>query len=264
MKVALIQLKAGSDKQKNIDHALRMTIEPVRKKAQFILFPEVFNYRGPLKNLKDAQAVAETIPGPSTVPFMLFARAHKVFILLGSLYEKAKGKKKIFNTSVLINDEGKIIARYRKMNLFDATIGKKKIKESRLFIKGKTPRLVSLKGFKIGMSICYDLRFPHLYRRYARAGANILCIPSVFTRTTGQAHWEVLLRARAIENLSYVLAPNQVGRDHRRITAYGNSMVVDPWGKIVIRASRHRDEVVYANITLDRIRQAKKILPAIP
>jgi nitrilase len=113
----------------------------------------------------------------------------------------------------------------------------------------------------IGISICYDLRFPELYQRYARQGAEILCVPSAFTKMTGMAHWEVLLRARAIENLCYVLAPNQIGRDGNGVPSYGNSMIIDPWGKILARASGSKEEIIYADLDKRALKDQRAILP---
>lgn len=259
MKVVLIQLNAGPDKRKNIDRALRLVMEAVRKKAQWVILPEVFNYRGPSKN----KSAAELIPGPSTAPLMLVARAHKVFILAGSIYEKVKGKGKVYNTSALINDRGKVIAKYRKINLFKARVGAKTIDETKTFLPGENPRLATVGGFKIGMSICYDLRFPELYRDYARKGADVLCVPSSFTKATGRAHWENLLRARAIENLCYVLAPNQIGKGAGGVATYGNSMIIDPWGKILARASDNKEQMIYVDLNKSQLNKARRTLPAV-
>ena len=117
--------------------------------------------------------------------------------------------------------------------------------------------------FKVGLSICYDLRFPKLYQDYAALGANVLTVPSCFTKITGQAHWEILLRARAIENLCYVLAPNQVGRDARGIESYGHSMVVDPWGNVIAEGSVDKEEIIYADISMQHIIDARAKLPGI-
>ena len=263
MKIALIQLSAAHHKKKNLDKALRLTLRAVLNKAQFILLPEVFNYRGPAHQKTGYHEIAETIPGESTVPFMVYARAHKVFILVGSLYEKIKGTKKIYNTSVLITDQGRVAAKYRKIHLFDARLGKKSIQESEYLLAGESTKTVTIKDFKVGLSVCYDLRFPELYGRYKKEGVNIITVPSSFTKPTGQAHFETLLRARAIENLAFVLAPNQFGKTKNGVVTYGNSMVVDPWGKIIARASGHREEIIYASLDKKTLAQARKNLPGI-
>ena len=264
MNIALIQVNAGSDKRKNLDQALRLTLQAIRNKAEFILLPEIFHFRGK-PNLKTGyRNFAESIPGPSSVPLMILARAHKVFILAGSLYEKSPGTRhRVYNTSVLINDKGKIQAKYRKVNLFEARLGKKSIDETTYLKAGRTPAVTSVKGFKIGMSICYDLRFSALYEEYRKRRIDILTVPSSFTKPTGQAHWEVLLRARAIENLCYVLAPNQFGKAPSGVFAYGNSMIVDPWGKVLAKASSNKKEVIYVTLHKTAITESRQKLPGI-
>ncbi len=263
MKTALIQLNASDNKQKNIEGALRLAQRAINNGAQFILLPEVFNYRG-LAHLKNGYSfAAENIPGVSSLPFLKLAKQHRVFILIGSLYEKIKNSTKVFNTSVLIDDQGKVAAKYRKIHLFEAIVDGKNLKESRFFKAGKNPAIAAVKDFQIGMTICYDLRFPEIYRAYARRGVDVLCIPSSFTKTTGQAHWETLLRARAIENLAYVLAPNQFGVGHAGVETFGNSMIIDPWGKIIARAKSDKEEIIYATLQKEELSKARKRLPNI-
>ncbi|HOW35311.1 MAG TPA: carbon-nitrogen hydrolase family protein [Candidatus Omnitrophota bacterium] len=261
MKTALIQTNPTDDKKKNIRRALMLVRRAISCKAKFILLPEVFNYRGPADKRDGFYRIAELIPGESTRPFIELARVHKVFILAGSIYEKAPGGKRVFNASIFINDRGKIIAKYRKIHLFDAVVDGKRIKESKYFLAGRYPRTTRAKDFKVGMSICYDVRFPELFKGYGAKGANILCIPSSFTKTTGRAHWEILLRARAIENLCYVLAPNQAGQGQGSVVSYGNSMAVDPWGKVIARAGGEKEEIIYADLSLEAVKRARKTLP---
>lgn len=260
MKIAAIQLNAGQDKKKNLKKAVHMVETAVQKGAVFIALPEVFNFRGPL-NKRTLSAVSEKIPGPSCEPFLKISRAKKVFILLGSLYEQS-AKQKAYNASVLIGDNGRIIGKYRKNNLFTAVVGKKNINEARWFLPGKKGTLARAAGFRIGMSVCYDLRFPQMYQKYARQGCDLLTVPSSFTRSTGQAHWESLLRARAIENMSYVVAPNQTGKDGNGVVSYGNSMIVSPWGEILARASGTKEEIIFAQVTKEKIKEARQRMPA--
>ncbi len=260
MKTAVIQLNATSHKEKNIQKALALVDKAIVRGAKFILLPEAFHFRGKADLREGFRAIAERIPGMSTTPLMDTARKHKVAILAGSICEKIPGEHKTYNTSVLIDPSGRITARYRKMHLFDATIGATKIKESRFFRGGRRKATAKVGPWHIGLSICYDLRFPELYQAYAQGGAEILCVPSAFTKVTGQAHWETLLRSRAIENLCYVLAPNQTGKDGRGITGYGNSMIVDPWGKVLARASDDKEEIIYAQLDKTFLRERRKIL----
>jgi predicted amidohydrolase len=260
MKTAVIQVNATTNKAKNIQKALCLVQEAAEHKAEFILLPEAFNYRGKASPRKGYSAIAERIPGPSVIPLMEIAKKRKVSILAGTVCEKIHGQRKVYNTSVLIDRGGKIIGKYRKSHLFDAKIGGIHLQESKNVSAGKRITLVRIGSWHIGLTICYDLRFPDLYQRYAQKGANVLCVPSAFTRVTGRAHWEVLLRARAVENRCYVLAPDQTGRDGRGIPSYGNSMIIDPWGNILARASGEKQEIIYARLDKRFIRKRSGIL----
>jgi len=262
LKVALLQLSATQDSRSNLDKALSMSREAIAQKAKFILLPEVFNYRGDTKDKGVLAKVTEIIPGPSTEAFVALAKRCKVSFLLGSILEKATDSK-AYNSSVLIDPQGKITAKYRKIHLFDALIGEKWIKESDTFRPGRRPATAKLGDFKVGLSICYDLRFPSLYQEYAHNGVDVLAVPSCFTRKTGIPHWEVLLRARAIENLAYVLAPDQVGTDSRGIQAHGHSMIISPWGEIIARGSGDRQEIVFGEIELEEVQKARRMLPGV-
>lgn len=265
-KVAAIQMKSGQDKETNLKQAKSLIKKAVKKSANFIALPEVFNFRG---NLKEAPKHAEVIPGYSTNFISTLAKKHNVWILIGSMMEKtgrrASGSSpsKPFNTSVLINPQGKVIAKYRKMHLFDIKLKGKEILESNRNQAGTKPALAKINNTKLGLSICYDLRFPELYRKYSEAGAEIICIPSSFTKLTGEAHWHTLIKARAIENLSYIIAPNQTGTGSGGIKTYGHSLIIDPWGKILAEASADKEEVIYAEIDLDYLRKIRKNLPAL-
>ena len=262
MKVALVQMYSNENKKANVRRALRFVEEAVASKAQFILLPEVYNYRGPALDSSNIDSIAESIPGESIIPLMEVAKANRVFILAGSIYEKINDSTKVYNTSVLINDKGEIRAKYRKIHLFDAIVGDVPVKESDRHVAGDKPVLTDVGELKVGMSICFDLRFPELYRHYSGMGAQVLCVPSSFTRITGAAHWEILLRARAIENLSYVLAPNQVGVDGDGIQSYGNSMVINPWGEIIARASDDVEETIFADIGEEELKSARRKIPS--
>jgi predicted amidohydrolase len=190
------------------------------------------------------------------------AKKHKASFLLGSILEKATYPQ-AYNTSVLIGPRGKIAAKYRKIHLFDARIGDRIVREADCFRAGRRPATASIGEFKAGLTICYDLRFPGLYQNYARRGVEILTVPSCFTKKTGEAHWEALLRARAIENLSYVLAPNQVGMDARGMQAYGHSMIISPWGEVIASGSGNAEEIIFGEIHMEEVLKARQVLPGI-
>lgn len=263
MKVAVIQLNAGADKKKNVERAVDLVKKAIGARAQWILLPEAFNYRGRVNEKTLLRNIAESIPGESTAPFLELAKKKNVFILAGSVCERIKGKRKVHNTSVLIDNKGKIAARYRKINLFDAVLGKKVLKESKYLMPGKRIMTAHIHNLNVGMTICYDLRFPALYRKYIRRGCHVITVPSCFTKETGKAHWETLLRARAIENLCYIVAPNQTGKDSRGISVYGHSMIISPWGEILARASANRQEIIFADINMTAVKQARTVLPSI-
>ncbi len=275
MKVALLQFCAGSDKAANLSKALTLSREALGKGAQFILLPEVFNFRGDTSDKELFVKAAEKIPGPSVDAFIPLAKKYNVSFLLGSILEKAPSSSssyrtltivrntQAYNTSVFIDPRGAIAAKYRKIHLFDARIGDKIVREADCFRAGRRPTTVKIGEFRMGLSICYDLRFPGLYQNYARGGVDILTVPSCFTKKTGEAHWETLLRARAIENLSYVLAPNQVGIDARGMQAYGHSMIISPWGDVIARGSGTTQEIIFGEINIEEVRKARHILPGI-
>lgn len=260
MKAAVIQFRATNNKERNIKRALEFVQRAVERKAKFILLPEAFNYRGKFSSRGGFGSIAETIPGPSIKPFMDIAGRSKVVLLAGSICEKVPGTKKVYNTSVLINASGKIAAKYRKVHLFDAQIGKVNVRESKDFLAGQRSVVASIGPWKIGLSICFDLRFADVYLKHKKMNVDIVCVPSAFTKMTGQAHWEPLLRARAIENMCYVLAPNQIGEDSKGVVSYGNSMIVSPWGEILVRASGTREEIIFAEMDKRLIRRKRAVL----
>lgn len=266
LKVAAAQMSSGSNKEKNLAQAKKLITLAVRKKAEFIVLPEVFNYRG---DLNEAVKFAEPVPGYSTDLISQLAKKYKIWILIGSMIEQSRRlgprtqPSKPFNTSVLINPQGKIVTKYRKIHLFDIRLKGKEILESSRNQAGKNPKLAKIENIKVGLSICYDLRFPELYRYYSKSGAQVLCIPSSFTKPTGEAHWHTLTKARAIENLSYVIAPNQAGIGSGGIKTYGHSLIVDPWGKILAEGSPDKEEVIFADIDLGYLKQIRKNLPAL-
>jgi len=265
IRIAAIQMNSGNNKEKNLKQAEKLIKQAVNKKAKLIVLPEVFNFRG---SLSKASEVAEPIPGYSTNFIAKLAKKFKVWILIGSIMEMVgagftPAQKKPFNTSVMINPKGKIVTKYRKMHLFDIKLKGKEILESKRNQPGKIPKIVSVEKAKVGLSICYDLRFPELYRHYSKKGAEILCIPSSFTKPTGQVHWHTLIKARAIENLAYVIAPNQFGTGSGGVETYGHSLIVDPWGKILAEGSSNKEAVIVVGVDLEYLRKVRKNLPAL-
>ena len=257
---AAIQMSSGPDKRVNLDKAESLIRAAAARGASFVVLPEVFNWRGPRGG---EVGFAEPLSGPTSQLMMSLARELGIHLQAGSITETIEGDNRCYNTALLIAPSGECIATYRKIHLFDVEIpGQVSAHESEARKPGTECVAVKTAIGTIGLSICYDLRFPELYRRLARQGATILCIPSAFTFPTGAAHWETLVRARAIENQCYVIAPDQYGTSPNGYRDYGSSMIVDPWGAVVARASEG-EGVISAEIRDDVLARVRRELPAL-
>ena len=259
MTVGLVQMNSGENPEENRRKAHAFIDEAVSKQVQFLCFPEVYNFR---KTGGRSRLLSESVCSESIQQLASRAKQEKMWILAGSICETIPSSKKVFNTSVLLNSRGDIHALYRKMNLFRVNTGLVRVDESKHYESGKEPVLTDVMGIKTGLSICYDLRFPELYRQYAKNGAQILCVPSSFTKKTGEAHWEVLLRARAIENQCFVLAPNQFGVGAGGVETYGNSLIIDPWGRVLGRGSGDTEGVITADLSFEELNRVRQVLPS--
>ena len=257
--VALVQLDAGPDPETNVRLAAELADRAATDGARLVALPEYLQFRGPDDGFR---ASARPVPGPFTDPFADVARRHGTWVLVGSVAEASGDPDRPFNTSVLIGPDGGIAARYRKVHLFDVAVEAGPVDtESARVTPGDELVTAEVEGVRLGLSICYDLRFPELYRGLALAGAQVLTVPANFTERTGRDHWEVLLRARAIENAAYVLAPSQIGGPPGQ-PAYGRSMVIDPWGTVVAQAP-DRVAIVHAELDLDRVDAIRRQIPAL-
>ena len=257
---AAVQMLATSDKEANLREAERRIRQAHAQGAQLVVLPEVFNWRG---RGADTAANAEPVPGPSTERMSALAAALGLYLLAGSILERTESGNRAFNTSVLLGPGTGILAKYRKLHLFDVDIeGEEPIRESRFRQPGDAVAVADTPLCHMGLSVCYDLRFPELYRRLTERGARIVFVPSVFSTATGPAHWEPLLRARAIENQVYVIAPDQTGHHPASMSAYGHSMIVDPWGKVLAKADTEPG-VILAPIDLDYLEEVRRRLPAL-
>jgi predicted amidohydrolase len=266
LRVALIQLAADQDVKANIDRAAALIRRAGEHHPSLVALPEMFGYRGPLAGFRES---ATDVPGPLTEPFADLARELNTWILLGSLAERSTDPLRPYNTSVLLDPASRVAAIYRKIHLFDVTIQDgPSDRESARITPGNATVVAELEGaaeeadVRLGLSICFDLRFPELYRELTAAGAEVLAVPANFTETTGRDHWEVLLRARAIENGTFVIAPAQcgIGAD---IPTHGRSMVIDPWG-IVVAQAPDGPGIVVADLDLDRVAAVRRQLPTQP
>lgn len=263
MRVALCQMNAGRDDiEANVATAVRLLHDAADGGADLAALPELFPFYG---SHGRSQELAAPVPGPLTDPLAEVARARGMWVLGGSVPEAADGH--VYNASALFDREGELVARYRKIHLFDVDIaGQPPLRESGLYAAGDQLVTHEVEDVRVGMSICYDLRFPELYRGLMAVGAEVLLVPSAFTAVTGEAHWEVLLRARAIEDQCFVVAPAQWGswgppEDGRR--CYGNSMAVDPWGSVLVRAPEEGDGVWFADLDMAALREIRRTLPAL-
>jgi predicted amidohydrolase len=259
---AVVQISSGSDRARNLARAGELVGEAAARGARLAVLPEVVAWRG----ARDAEpAHVESIPGPTAGAMAALAARHRLVLCAGSWLEESPTPGRAFNTSCVFGPDGTLLARYRKIHLFDVDLpGEVVVRESETRAPGTECVTVATALGTLGVSICYDLRFPELYRRLAHAGAELLLVPSAFTRPTGSAHWEVLLRARAIENQCYVLAANQTGTSPHGFADYGNSMIVDPWGSVLTRADDGDHEGVWiAEIDRGRLQQVRRELPSL-
>lgn len=262
-KAAVIQLNSGINKHENLVKVEKFILEACSNQAEYIALPEVFNLRG----IHDESSEnAENMNVGETIQLLKkLAGENQVWILAGSMMIKAP-QGLPYNTSLLVSPEGEINATYKKIHLFDMLQGTTQIRESDRNQSGTNSQVAIFNigghDYKLGMSICYDLRFPELYREYTKDRVELITIPSAFTHYTGQAHWQVLCRARAIENQAYVIAPNQCGSGGT-VRSYGHSLIIDPWGEILAEASGDKEEVIYADIDLTRLQEIRSKLPVL-
>lgn len=232
--VAAIQMTSQNNKQENLKKADSLLKRGIEAGAVFLSLPENFSFMG--KEGEKVRVAEDLENGESIVFLKKFAVKHNVWLLGGSVPLRA-GNDKVYNTCLLINDSGEIAGRYDKIHLFDVDLHSvESYKESKIVKGGVDAVCVDTPFCKVGLTICYDLRFPELYRKLTLDGARVIFIPSAFTLQTGRAHWEALIRARAIENQVFVIAPAQFGVHNEIRSTYGNSMIVDPWGNILARA----------------------------
>jgi deaminated glutathione amidase len=264
VKVSLVQMNSIADKAANIAQA-RALIERavVEEKPDWILLPEQFDWAGGVKG--DKARNAEVLPGgPAYSMAQEMARAHGVFIHAGSIMERIEGDDRIHNTTVVFDRQGKEIARYRKIHLFDVTTPDgASYRESATVKAGELVVTYDCEGVTVGCTICYDLRFPGLFQALADKGAEVIALPAAFTQQTGKDHWEVLLRARAIETETYVCAAAQTGTftvNNETRATYGHSLVADPWGLVTAKASDGVG-VVSARLDMAQIKRVRGMIP---
>ena len=260
MRVAAVQLNSTADPAANLAGADRLTRAAAADGARVIVLPEKWTAMGTDEQLREA---AETLEGPAIAWARTTARELGVDLVAGSIAERVPGQHKLANTSVHLDPQGEVRATYRKLHMFDVDVGGRAYRESELEEPGEeivTSELAG--GVPLGLSICYDLRFPELYRILAVRGALVIAVPAAFTLATTREHWETLLRARAIENQAFMIAANQVGQHPGGHRSGGRSMIVDPWGLVLAQAP-DREGYALAELDLERQQQIRAQLPSL-
>ena len=268
MRVSVVQMVSGTQLQSNLQRASDLIAQAAKEGAELALLPKHFGLIG--QRDTDKLAIQEQLgSGPIQQCLAEAARENGLWVVGGTLPLSAPGQSddRVFNCSLVFSPQGQCVARYDKIHLFCFDNGLEQFDESRTLLAGKNPAMFELPSrdghrWRIGLSVCYDLRFPELYRSYAQRGADLLLVPSAFTYTTGQAHWEVLLRARAIENLSYVMAAAQGGVHETGRRTWGHSLVCDPWGGLLGQLTQG-EGLVTADLSLPRLQTLRQQLPAL-
>jgi len=261
MKIAALQMVSAPSVERNLETARRLIAEAAAAGARLVALPEYFCFMG--RSDRDKLAVAE---GPGTGPIQRAlseaARTHRVWVIGGTLPLQSREPERVLNANCVYAPDGSLAARYDKMHLFRYDNGRERYDEGRVLLAGAEPAAFDADGLRVGLSVCYDLRFPELYRALMAPPCDLLAVPSAFTHTTGLAHWELLLRARAVENQCYVIAPAQGGVHENGRRTYGHSMVVDPWGE-VLGVLPEGEGIVIADVDPERIASVRRQLPAL-
>ena len=259
MRIGIAQLNTCSDKENNLLCAEKLIDELALQGAELIVLPEHFNFIGPVELFQEMSEELED--SPSLARIRQKAIDYAIFIHSGTLLEKEGNN--LFNTGVVFNPAGEIVARYRKIHLFDVEVpGGTRYLESENITAGNEVVTFTIGAITFGLSTCYDLRFPELYRALVARGTQVILVPAAFTMQTGRDHWELLLRARAVENLCYVVASNQYGRCPPKHLSFGRSMAVDPWG-IVLSQAGDKVCAITADLDMERLSHIRTTFPAL-
>lgn len=258
---AAIQMDARDDPQTNRTRAVRMIAQAADRGAQFVVLPEMFVFF--MGDQNQARKTAEPIPGETSELLQEIARRYRIHLVGGSFFEQIPSADRVFNTCLFIGPEGDILGHYRKIHLFEIDAPGEVVRnEADVVAHGTDIVAVETTFGVVGLSICYDLRFPELYRALAARGARIITLPAAFALKTGKDHWEPLIRARAIENQAFVIASAQVGIKPDGYVCYGRSLIVDPWGTVIAQA-HDAETVILAELNFDYLERVRRALPAL-
>jgi predicted amidohydrolase len=259
MRAGAVQLNSNENKDRNLTVANSLVRAAAKAGAELIVLPEKFNVLGTAEQMSEG---AEPLDGDTLQWTSLLARELGVWIVAGSIVERIEGEEKLRNTSALVSPDGEVAAVYRKIHMFDVEVAGVTYTESETEAPGEDIVVAHAAGLPLGMAICYDLRFPELFRILALRGARAVALPSAFTLHTGKDHWEVLVRARAIENQVFMLAAGQIGKHPPGNESYGRSMIVDPWG-LTLAVAPDEDSYVVADLDLGRQERIRDKLPSL-
>ena len=259
-RAAVVQMTSGPDKAANLAVAVRQVEAAAARGAALVVLPELFNCLGPLEHVVQQ---AEPIPGPTSTAMSRLARRLGIVLCAGSMCEQSGEPSRGYNTALLFGRDGRELGRYRKLHLFDVDLpGKVSYEESRWLRAGDSVVSIPTDLAHLGLAICYDLRFPELFRCCADSGAEVLLVPSAFSAPTGRDHWDVLIRARAIENQAFVLASNQCGQHTPSFSTWGHSAILDPWGD-PLASLGDSEGIAVATIDPGRLAEVRRSLPAL-
>jgi predicted amidohydrolase len=260
LRVACVQLSSGTDKAANLERAESLVARAAATGADVVLLPEKWNAIGSVDTLR---ANAEPLEGGESVEAMSgWARQHGITLIGGSITEAREGREKLSNTCPVFDPAGELVAVYRKIHMFDVEVGGHVYRESEAEEPGEETLVCEAEGWRVGLTVCYDLRFPELYRILALEGAELITVPAAFTLYTGKDHWELLLRARAVENQCYVAAANEWGVHEGGKASYGRSTIVDPWGVVLAQAA-DEDTVITAELDRAHLERIRRTLPSL-
>ncbi|MDQ3857972.1 MAG: carbon-nitrogen hydrolase family protein [Actinomycetota bacterium] len=260
LRVACVQLNSGTVKADNLEKAERLVALAAATGADVVVLPEKWNAIGSVETLREN---AEPLVGGESVEAMgEWARRHGITLVGGSFTEIREGREKLSNTCPVFDPSGELVALYRKIHMFDVEVGGHVYRESEAEEPGEETLVCELEGWRVGLSVCYDLRFPELYRILALGGAELVTVPAAFTLYTGKDHWELLLRARAVENQCYVAAANEWGTHEGGKASYGRSSIIDPWGVVLAQAA-DEDTVLSAELDRAHLERIRRTLPSL-
>ncbi len=258
LRAACVQLNAARPLDDVLATAGALVERAVAAGATLVVLPEKWNAIGPKERMLEA---GEDLSGPTVAAMQGWAAQHGIWLVGGSISERLDGENRIRNLSLAFDPAGSLVGAYRKLHMFDVEVDGRAVRESTTDCPGEELTIAELGGWPVGLTVCYDLRFPELYRALAVAGAEVFTVPAGFMLHTGRDHWEILLRARAIENGAYVIAPNQHGSwDGNRM--FGRSMIVDPWGVVIANAS-DGDGICVADLEPARVDASRRQLPVL-